>query len=301
MQRREPLDWLGLVALIIMFGSAFMFIRLAVQELSPVVVTAARIVIAAVVLLVLAAIRKESFGFLRSAWPLIIALAVFGNCLPFYLISWGQQTVDSSTAGILMAVMPLATIVLAHFFIPGEKLNVLQVFGFLSGFAGVLVLLGPAAIAEFGNSAHVSLSMLAILGGALCYAVNTILAKHLPDGESLLAVSASVLVASSLIMLPAWLAAGDGGTLRLASVGFLSVVLLGIFPTALATLIYFAIIARTGPSFLSQINYLVPVWAVLMGTVFLEEPFSIHAFFALAIILAGIAVAGRRNPSVARF
>ena len=300
MQRAEPLDWLGLAALTIMFGSAFMLIKLAVQELSPVTVTAARIVIAAVVLLVFAAIRKESFSFLRSTWPLIIALSIFGNCLPFYLISWGQQTVDSSTAGILMAVMPLATIVLAHFFIPGEKLNIFQVLGFLSGFAGILVLLGPAAIAEFGNDTHVFLSMLAILGGALCYAVNAILAKHLPS-ESLLAVSASVLIASSLIMLPAWLAAGGGGAVRLVSVEFLSVVLLGVFPTALATLIYFSIIARAGPSFLSQSNYLIPVWAVFVGAVFLGESFSVHAFFALAIILTGIAIAGRKNPFVAKF
>ncbi|MCY4641539.1 MAG: DMT family transporter [Gammaproteobacteria bacterium] len=299
MQRVEPLDWLGLAALTVMFGSAFMLIKLAVQEFPPAIVTAARIEIAAVILLAFALIRKESFSFLRSTWPLIIALAIFGNCLPFYLISWGQQTVDSGIAGVLMAVMPLTTIVLAHFFVPGEKLNVLQVLGFLSGFAGVLVLLGPAAIAELGGSAHVFFPMLAVLGGALCYAVNSILAKRLP-GESLFAMSASVLTVASLIMLPAWFVAEGDWTFRVTSIEFLSVVLLGTFPTALATLIYFAVIARAGPSFLSQINYLIPVLAVFMGTAFLGEPFSIRASFALVIILASIAVAGRGNPSVTK-
>ena len=299
MQHAKPLDWLGLIALTAMFGSAFMLTKLAVQELLPVTVTAGRITIAAGLLLLVAIVRKEPFGFLRSTWPLIIALAVFGNCLPFYLISWGQQTVDSGMAGILMAVMPLATIVLAHFFVPGEKLNVYQVLGFLSGFVGIIMLLGPATTAEFGDGTRAFLPMLAILGGALCYALNTILAKQLPN-ESLLAISASVLAVSTLIMLPAWLAFESEGTLNFFSIEFLAVVLLGTFPTALATLIYFAVIARAGPSFLSQINYLIPVWALLMGIALLDEPFSIHAFFALIIILAGIAIAGRRSLSVVK-
>ncbi len=117
MQNAKPLDWLGLIALVIMFGSAFMFTKLAVQEFSPAIVAAGRIIIAAIILLLIALLRKESFGFLRNTWLLIIALAITGDCLPFYLISWGQQTVDSSIAGILMAVMPLTTIVLAHFFV----------------------------------------------------------------------------------------------------------------------------------------------------------------------------------------
>ena len=295
MQHATPLDWLGLAALTAMYGSAFMLTKLAVQELLPVTVTAGRIAVAAVLLLSLALIRKESFGFLRTIWPLIIALAIFGNCLPFYLISWGQQTVDSGIAGILMAVMPLATIVMAHFFVPGERLNALQVLGFLAGFAGILILLGPAAVSEFDSKTHTFLPMLTILGGALCYALNTILAKQLPR-ESLLAISAAVMLVSALIMFPAWWAAQGGASVPLVSTEFLAVVLLGLFPTALATLIYFAVIARAGPSFLSQINYLIPVWALLMGIALMNETFSLHAFLALAVILTGMAIAGRGRP-----
>ena len=295
MQHATPLDWLGLAALTAMYGSAFMLTKLAVAELLPVTVTAGRIAIAAVLLLSLALIRKESFGFLRTLWPLIIALAIFGNCLPFYLISWGQQTVDSGIAGILMAVMPLATIVMAHFFVPGERLNTLQVLGFLTGFAGILVLLGPAAVTELDHETHTFLPMLSVLGGALCYALNTILAKRLPR-ESLLAISAAVIAVSALIMLPAWWVAGGEASIQLVSTEFLAVVLLGLFPTALATLIYFAVIARAGPSFLSQINYLIPVWALLMGIALMNESFSFHVFLALAVILAGMAIAGRGRP-----
>lgn len=300
MQNTKPLDWLGLVALVIMFGSAFMFTKLAVLEFPPIIVAAGRIIIAAIVLILIALIRRESFGFLRNTWLLIIALAIFGDCLPFYLISWGQQSVDSSVAGILMAVMPLTTIVLAHFFVPGESLNTYRVVGFLLGFLGILVLLGPAALAKLESGANVVISMLAILAGAVSYAINTILAKRLPN-ESLLAISTAVLVVASLIMLPALLTFEGQWMVEMSSVGFMSLVLLGVFPTAVATFIYFAVIARVGPSFLSQINYLIPVWAVLMGIAFLNETIGLNAFIALAIILLGIAIAQRRKLSFVRF
>ncbi len=300
MQNAKPLDWLGLIALVIMFGSAFMFTKLAVQEFSPAIVAAGRIIIAAIILLLIALLRKESFGFLRNTWLLIIALAITGDCLPFYLISWGQQTVDSSIAGILMAVMPLTTIVLAHFFVVGEPLTTNRVVGFLLGFLGILVLLGPAALAKFESGANVVISMLAILGGAISYAINTILAKRLPN-ESFLAISTAVLVIASLIMLPMLLSSNDAWIIKLDSIEFISLVLLGVFPTAIATIVYFAVIARVGPSFLSQINYLIPVWAVLMGIVFLNEFIGIKESIALAIILLGIAVAQRRNLSFITF
>ena len=300
MQNAKLADWLGLVALVIMFGSAFMFIKLAVQDFSPSMVAAGRIQVAAVMLVVVVLIRRESFGFLRETWPLLVALAIFGDCLPFYLISWGQQSVDSSIAGILMAVMPLTTIVLAHFFIPGERLTVLRVIGFLLGFAGILILLGPAALARLESGINMVIPMLSILAGAVCYAINTILAKRLPK-ESYLAISTAVLVIASLIMLPALLSTNGEWGIRFSSIGFLSLLVLGIFPTALATILYFAVIARTGPSFMSQINYLIPVWAVLMGGVFLNESVGTNAILALAIILLGIAIAQRQRLSFARF
>jgi len=165
LQNTRFLDWLALATLIIILGSSFMLTKLAVQALHPVTITAGRITLAAAILLSVTIARKESFGFLRTAWPLIITLAIVGNCLPFYLITWGQQTVDSGTAGILMSIMPLLTIVLAHFLIPEEKLNRFKILGFLLGFAGVIMLLGPVAMANLEGSTYLLLPMLAILGG----------------------------------------------------------------------------------------------------------------------------------------
>lgn len=300
MQKVKLLDWLGLIALVIMFGSAFMFTKLAVQDFPPAIVAGGRIVIAALVLLPIALIRKERFGFVRNTWMLIIALAITGDCLPFYLISWGQQSVDSSIAGILMAIMPLTTIFLAHFFIKGEPLTRYRVIGFVLGFLGIVILLGPAAYAKLESGSHEFSSMLAILIAALSYAVNMILAKRLPQ-ESILAISTVVLVTASLLMLPLLLVLEEHWWLDMTSVGFSSLILLGLFPTGLATVVYFAVIARAGPSFLSQINYLIPVWAVLMGIIFLNEHIDVGAFIALAVILLGIAVAQRQKPSLIKY
>ncbi len=289
-----------MVALVIMFGSAFMFTKISVQEYPPVIVTAGRIIIAAGLLLLISVIRRDSFTFIRRHWGLLIALAFFGSCLPFYLISWGQQTVDSSIAGILMAVMPLTTIVLAHFFVVDEKLTTNKVIGFFLGFVGILVLFGPGALANFESDVNRLLAMLAILAGAISYAVNTIIAKRLPK-ESFVAMSAAVLIIASLLMLPSIFISNLDWTFSIRSIEFASLVLLGVFPTAVATIIYFAVIARVGPSFLAQINYLIPVWAVLVGVVFLNEKIGFNAIIALFIILLGIALAQRKKLSFARF
>ena len=289
-----------MIALVIMFGSAFLFTKISVQEYPPTIVAAGRIIIAALALIVLAIIRRESFSFIKHHWGLLFALAICGSCLPFYLISWGQKTVDSGIAGILMAIMPLTTIVLAHFFVVGERLTTNRVIGFLLGFVGIIVLFGPDALTDFDGDAGRLLAMSAILLGAISYAVNTIIAKRLPD-ESFVALSAAVLTIASIIMLPAIFLTDHNWQLSIVSLEFASLVILGIFPTALATIIYFAVIARVGPSFLSQINYLIPVWAVIIGVLFLNERIGANAIIALIIILAGIAIAQRKKQSFARF
>ena len=300
MYNAKPLDWLGMAALVIMFGSAFMFTKISVQEYPPTIVTTGRIVIAAILLIIFSIIRRDSFAFVKSHWFILIALAIFGNCLPFFLISWGQQTVDSSIAGILMAIMPLTTIVLAHFFVASEPLTANKIIGFLLGFVGIIVLFGPRAWINLEGDVNWLFAMLAILAGAISYAVNTIIAKRLPN-ESIVAMSAAVLVVASFIMFPTIFFTNQDWTFSLRSIEFLSIVLLGIFPTALATVIYFSIIARVGPSFLSQINYLIPIWAVIVGVIFLNEKIGINAIIALAIILLGIGIAQRKNLSFARF
>ena len=292
------MDWLGLIALVIMFGSAFLFTKIAVQEISPLLVVAGRIVIGALILIAISIAQGERFRDLLPYWPLLLLLALTGNCLPFFVITWGQQYVDSGLAGILMAMMPLTTVVLAHFFIRGEHITRNKVIGFLLGFVGVIILMQPDLMLSSKMNWIQLIAMLSILSGAVSYAVNSILAHSLPK-ISLSLISSGVLIIASLVIVPIALIQGAAEWPPNTSFASLSsVVLLGLFPSGLATIIYFHVIRHAGPAFLSQINYLIPVWAVLMGVVFGGEHLTVHVLLALVVILTGIWIAQHDRKAV---
>jgi drug/metabolite transporter (DMT)-like permease len=211
-------------------------------------------------------------------------MAIVGNALPFFLISWGQQEVDSGVAGMIMAIMPLLTMVFAHYFVVDEKLNRYKLIGFALGITGVTLLLGPV----FEGGGREFWSGLAIFTAASCYAVNSILIKRLPRFSPMVG-ACGVLIMASLVMLPIWLfLAPENNTISQDSM--MSVIWLGIGPTGIATIILFAVIDRAGPTFLSTINYLIPVVAFLCGAWLLSEPATWQNFVALATILGGIGI-----------
>lgn len=189
------LDWLFLFCLIFLWGTSFMVTAIAVESVSPMGVVALRVLLGALVLIPVVALRGLQFPRNTGAWGGFFLMAVVGNLAPFYLIAWGQQEIDSGIAGVLMAVMPLVTMVLAHFFVPGERLNLFKLSGFVMGITGVIMLLGPTMEGGGGEV----LRGLAVLGAAVCYAVNTILARRLPHFNPLVA-GAGVLIAASLII-----------------------------------------------------------------------------------------------------
>ena len=284
--RPNLLDWFFLLCLIFLWGTSFMVTAIAVESVSPMGVVALRVLLGALVLFPVVVLRGLKFPRNAGAWGGFFLMAVVGNLAPFYLIAWGQQEIDSGIAGVLMAVMPLVTMVLAHFFVPGERLNLFKLSGFVLGITGVILLLGPTMESGGGEV----LRGLAILGAAVCYAVNTILARRLPHFNPLI-VGTGVLVAASLIVVPVWATqelAGQGASFSRESM--LALVWLGVAPTGLATIVYFAVIGRAGPSFLSNINYLIPVVAFFTGVWILSEPVTGTSLFSLTIILTGIAL-----------
>ena len=295
---RRPLGhWLLLAALVVMWGSSFLFTKIAVAAMTPASVVTGRLVLAAAVLaLVLVATRRPLAGGPR-AWLFFLAIALIGNCVPFWLISWGQQKIDSGLAGILMAVMPITTMVLAHFFVRGERLHGRRVAGFALGFMGVVVLIGPEALLELRGTGTVLLYELAVLGAAVLYAVNTIVARRRPKGDALVA-AAAVMILASLIMVPAAWGGGIRWPDMIGAEAAAALAFLGVASTAAATVVFFKLIAIAGPTFVSLINYLIPVWAVLVGTIFLGERPEWTALGALALILAGIGLSELRGRRI---
>lgn len=291
--QRTPRDWTLLLALVVMWGSSFMFNRIAVASLPPLIVVAGRIGIAAIVLIVIVhALGKRLPSPGRAWWPYLV-IAIVGNAVPFYLITWGQQVVESALAGILISIMPLATIVLAHFLIAGEHLTRQRVAGFIIGFSGILLLMGPDALAGVGGDVLRIVSQLAVLGGALCYALQSVLTRLIIKGDILVAAAATLLIAA-VIAVPAalwldrpWMLAPTGASVA-------AVVWLGVGPTAIATVLYFMLIRSAGPTFMSLVNYLSPGVAVLLGLLVLGETPRATAYFGLALILAGLAFSQSR-------
>jgi len=272
------------MALVGLWGTSFLFTAISVRTVDPVTVVFYRLVLGALVLSLVVYARGQSFPRSARIWFGFLLMAIAGNALPFFLIAWGQQTIDSGVAGMIMAIMPLMTMLLAHYLVEGETLNRFKIIGFTLGITGIVILLGPV----FEGGGRALLSGLAIFTAATCYAVNTILIKRLPRFSPMVG-ACGVLIMASILMLPIWLMLAPENN-NISQGSMLSVIWLGIGPTGIATIILFVVIDRAGPTFLATINYLIPVVAFFAGAWLLSEPVSWQHYVALVTILGGIAI-----------
>ena len=270
--------------------------EIALRDLAPSALVAGRIGIAALALYAIMRAKGLRLPPLGRAWLPMLVMAVLGNALPFHLIAWAQQYIDSSLAGVLMAVMPLFVLTLAHVFLPGSQLTASRVAGFIIGFIGVVLVIGPEITAGSRNNLAF-LAALATLGAALSYALSSIYARRLGAANPL-QLSVGMLVLASMISAPGLLVVAPLTTMP-GPAAAAAVLLLGLLATGFATLLYFRLVQGPGPAFLSQVNYLVPAWAVIAGAFVLGEKITASVFGGLALILAGIAI-GELGPASIR-
>ncbi len=286
-------DWAALLLLTILWGSAFAFIKHGVQTLPPGALIFVRLSLAALALTIWAYARGRRLPPLSDRrWLWMGGLGFFGNALPFFLVSWSQQFIDSALAGILVSTMPLATIGLAHVFVPGERMTLRAVLGLLVGFAGVTLLLGPSALAGLGGAD--TLAQLAIIGAAVCYAINAIQARLLPETSPSVS-AAGMLIMATIFTLPL----GIWDLVRVehvAGTAWAAAAWLAIGPTAFASVILMQVARTAGPNFLAIANYLTPIAALLTGLL-IGETIGWTVLLALVVILAGVWLArsGQRN------
>jgi len=302
-QRRDAIDWLLLLTLVAMWGSSFFFIEIAIRSVTPLTLVAIRITLGAALLFAAMRLLKLPTPRDPRTWRYFVALALLGYCVPFFLIAWGQRSIDSGLAGILVGSMPLATLLLAHRFVPGEHVTPAKLAGFMLGFGGLAILLGPEAVRQWRGTGTELLGQLACVGGALCYAGNSIVTKRMPPTHALVAAAWTTTIGAGMIVVVA-LALDRPFDLRPDLDAVLTCVWLGVGPTAIATLVYFRLIARAGPTFMSLVNYMSPVVAVGLAALILDEPLEPRMLAALAAILGGIALAtrwdARRRRGLAR-
>ncbi len=290
--------WLGLLVLVVVWGSSYALIENALEVLNPLRITALRLVLAAALLGVIFALRGSRLPRGTRVWVRLVAVSLCGHGLPFFLISWGQTLIDSALAGILNAFMPLSVLVCARLLLPNEHLSRGQALGFVIGFVGVVMLLAPT----LGWPPRGALAgQLAVLAGAASYGLAVVLARGLPPLDpsvsSLIVVvlAAAVMLPADLILTPAGQPWWPGWNLALASVVFL-----GLGSTALASVVYFYVLRETSAAFVATMNYLIPVWAALLGALVLGEALPVTAWPALALVLSGIAIAQGGGGRAAR-
>jgi len=295
----RPIHWLVLLCLVFLWGSCYLMVEIALAAWRPAQIAGLRIVLAALVLLAVGVSGRYRMPRDRRSWAFYLGIACIGNCLPFFLISWGQQHVESGLAGILAAGTPLFVLLLAHVVLPDERLRRRQAVAFVLGFTGIVVLMGPDSLAAIGGSGERLLGQLAILAGAACYATATVMTRLIPPASPVV-IATAVMVLAGGIMAPTVISGAaalpDAGVGAILAIGFL-----GVLGTGLASILYFWLVAQTGARFTSLLNYLVPVWAITLGTVMLGESLPVSTWFALVLILSGLILISRSADIASRF
>lgn len=284
-------DWVYLCILGIIWGASFLGVSLALDGFGPITLAAGRIALAAVILVAIAVgtghglpATATSTG--RRIWLHCTGFAVFTNALPFALLSWAQQHVTSGFAGITMAVVPLFVLPLARVVLK-EPLTLRKIAGFSLGFIGVLVLIGTDALGGAGSTTE-NIARFACVGASFCYATGTMITRTAPTGP-MISYAAGGLLIAAFIIVPIALTV-EGVPDLPGAMPALSLFYLGVFPTALATVLLVQVVNSAGPSFMSLVNYQVPIWAVIFGMVFLAEDLPGSFLSALALILIGLAI-----------
>jgi drug/metabolite transporter (DMT)-like permease len=281
---------LAFAALGVIWGLPYFFIKLAVQELSPLVVAWGRLTLAALILLPVAWHRGALHSLAaHKAAVCIFALVEF--VIPFSAISFGERWIDSSVTGILIAAVPLTITLISRFFGVHERLGAVRLLGLALGLCGVVALVGFGTIYGLYGWLGVACMLLATLG----YAIGPlIIQRHLKGLDSIGPLAASLLVASLVLLTPAMLTlpAHWPSTLALTSIA-----ILGVVCTALAMLLMFYLVGHAGASRASVITYLQPAVATLLGVLLLHEHLGVGGYTAFGLILIGSWLATRGTMS----
>jgi len=287
--------WLLLAYLSLAWGFAFYLIAIALRSFPPITLVTLRLIVGALALYII--MRWQGLSLPREPiwWWYFALLSLMGNLIPFSLISWAEVRIPSSQAGLIMALMPISTMVLAHYFVAHEQLTPRRVIGVLLGFGGVTVLVGSQALSGMGGEGI--WAQLACVLATFAYAVNTVYTKRLPKINGLV-VGAGSLIAGSIIFIPFSLVIDQPWTLQMTGESWLAILALGLISTGLATWVYFVVVSDCGPNFLSIINYIIPAISFAAGVMLLSEPADLSKFVGLIAVCIGIAISQPRPRAI---
>ena len=300
--RASARHYLLLGALGFSWGSGFLFVELALQDLPPVMIAMGRTAVATAVLYAVARRQGHKLPALTGngrLWLILAVLAVVGHALPFFLIAQAQTAVDSNLAGIFIGATPLVTLVVVHFGTHDEKMTRTRIMGVCAGFLGIVVLLGPGAGAglqggagDGGGGGSDLLAQALLFLVCFSFASNALIARRMAPLPPAVA-AASVSLIATVMLLPFAVAVDPDLSLSPGWQAFVAVFYLGAIGTGAATLLFFILVQQRGANFVISANYLLPLVAMVLGVTFLAEQPRPEALAAMALICGGIWLSNR--------
>jgi len=284
----SALAWFLLIALSVLWGGSFFFVGVAVAEIPPLTLVTLRVAIAAAMLWAALPLLGTAPPRGARAWGAIAVMGLINNVIPFTLIVWAQQTLPSGLAAILNATTPLWTVLVAHAFTREEKASPGKLAGVLFGFAGVAAMMGADIL---GGAAAAGAATAAMLAATFSYACAGVFGRRFRAiGVAPIQAALGQVSASSIIMLPLALAIDRPWGLPVPSAAAVAAVLgLAALSTALAYVLYFRILALAGAVNLLLVTFLIPISAILLGTLLLHEALEPRHLLGMVLIGAGLA------------
>ena len=286
----QPLDILILIVLSVLWGGSFFFFEVLLEYWQPLTIVTLRVAIAALVLWCVVLGRRVPMPKTGKAWMALLVVGILNNALPFFLIVWGQTHITAGMSSILNATTPFFTVVVAGALLADERITGLKLVGVVLGLIGTIVMIGPEVLLNGFRSGGV-LGQLAVIGAAISYAFAGVWSRRFKEmGITPLVIAVGQTTMAAILLLPiALIVEAPLQTLSGASVEIWAAMIgLAVFSTALAYLLYFRLIATAGATNASLVTFLVPISAIILGVMFLAEPFTRPQAIGMALIGLGL-------------
>ena len=283
MRSPDTKDYFILVTLSLIWASAFFNIKIATYSYGPITIAFLRIFFGMIPVLILCFYKNIKIEVFSKDWKWFAAIGIINLVIPFFLISVGVQKVQSNLAAVLMSTTPISATILAHFFVDKDEINFIKIVGIFLGFSGILYLFSDNLLINDDNL----FSALMILLGSTFYVIGGILTLKISHKKNE-NVTASILIWGFIFICPISLLIEKPWNLSPSMESTLSLIYLGIFPTGVAWLLRFIILKKNGLVFQSQVAYLIPIFGVFLGYIFLNEAITSKVLFSLIAIVLGI-------------
>jgi drug/metabolite transporter (DMT)-like permease len=287
--RMGLVEWTMLVLLSMLWGGSYYFVEIALLEWSPLLIVGVRVFIASIVIwgVVLAAGLPVPRSL--SAWTAFFWMGLLNNIFPFLLIVWGQKEIESGLAGILTAAAPIFSVIVAGVWLKDEPVTRPKLLGAVLGLFGVAVLIGPKALAGLDVNL---LAQVAVLGAALSYAFAGVYARRFSrmNIDPVVAAAGQLLMSSFIMILLVFAFDAPSELMASSNKVWTAVIVMAVFSTALAYILYFRLLATAGATNAILVTLLIPVTAILLGAIFLDERLQWLHFLGMALIALGLSV-----------